>query len=343
MGSSPELSLEENSKNDRAVPRHWSSYRIPLVVAVSSFSAGLLIWLVREIYLYWNNVRLVNFLAAWIPFVLSILVAFVPEHKMSIWKKILWRSAVIAAGFMWSAVLWHQQVVTELAAKEQQEGILAKAVTQSNQHSDQQIGVVRSDVQSVKTDVQGIKGDVLNINDAISKSTSTINESIGKVGKPAPPELARLHFSFYTEETDHSGMSGPTEVRVSDGPVVSVDIQVTAVGNVMAKNGQITLRICNSCEYAAEPEGFIKIPQHPSDRVMHFDQLYPNVYSPKITLKIIPPLDRRYNAFYVGGYYSCENCPPVDTKSGQSLRVVLARQVVVPHFLAKEIASESRK
>jgi hypothetical protein len=99
-------------------------------------------------------------LAAWISFVLSF--AFVPEHKMSTTKKILWRSGVIAVGFIWSVVLWHQQVITDKTAKEDQERIVTKAVTQSNEHSDKQIGAVRQDVQGVETDMQGVKRDLEN-------------------------------------------------------------------------------------------------------------------------------------------------------------------------------------
>src|SRR5258707_14704092 len=89
------------------------SLRPALWVAFGSSSACALVWLGWGIYLYWNDVRLVNFLAAWIPFVLSILVAFVPEHKMTTAKKYLWRGGVMFVGLAWSIVLWHQQVVTD--------------------------------------------------------------------------------------------------------------------------------------------------------------------------------------------------------------------------------------
>jgi hypothetical protein len=112
------------------------------------------------VYVYWNEPKIVNFVAAWIPFVLSLLLAFVLEHKMGTPKRILWRTGVIAVGFIWSAVLWHSQVITGRTANEDRKGILRQAVVESNQHSDQQIRQVRSVVQGLRDDMKGVKKDL---------------------------------------------------------------------------------------------------------------------------------------------------------------------------------------
>src|SRR5216684_8879088 len=74
------------------------SYRTALYVAGTSVATCAILWLSWGIYLYWNDLKLVNFLAAWIPFVLSLLLAFVPEHEMTPVKKFFWRSSVIGIG-----------------------------------------------------------------------------------------------------------------------------------------------------------------------------------------------------------------------------------------------------
>jgi hypothetical protein len=176
------------------VPKRMS-LRIASWVSLGSVAACAIIWMSRGIYVYWNDGRIVNFLAAWIPFVLSILLAFVPEREMTTIKKLLWRSSVIAVGFAWSVVLWHQQVIADQQAKSDQQQIVADAVGKSNQHSDQQIGAVRTDVQGVKSDMQAVKRDLENkFGEAISKSTSSLSESIVKAGKP---ELAHVQFTFW--------------------------------------------------------------------------------------------------------------------------------------------------
>jgi hypothetical protein len=95
---------------------------------------------------WWSDPTIINFLAAWIPFVISIFIAFVPEHEMTSRQKWIWRSGGIIIGFIWSVVLWHQQVIVGLEAKRDQTEIVTKAVTQSNQHADEKIAGVRDDV-----------------------------------------------------------------------------------------------------------------------------------------------------------------------------------------------------
>jgi hypothetical protein len=293
------------------------SFRVPLWVAVASFSACGLFWLFWGIYLYWNDVRLVNFLAAWIPFVLSILLAFVPEHKMSTKKKVLWRSSVIFIGFVWSVVLWHQQVITDLEAKKDQTAIVTQAVTQSNQHSDEQIGAVRSDVQGVKSDVQGVKKD---LQDTVKKSTSSLSESIGKVGKPEPPQLAKLRFTLWTDATNSEQFPLVTEttLQVHEGSV-AVEFTIQNIADVSAEDGELWIRICGDCRFAKEPEGFNHFKGAPEqDRHKAFQRMLPGIALEKMTAEIVPPPIG--NRFEVDLFYGCKNCV-VATKPGPNKQI----------------------
>lgn len=154
------------------------SYKIPLYVAATSIAACVLSYIFLETWLRWNDIVFVNFVSAWIPLALSILLAFVPEHRMTRANKYLWRGAVIFVGFVWSIVLWHQQVVTQAQAERDQQNAINAAVQKSNEHSHQSMGQLRSDVVGIKNEVQS----------DISKSTLDISKSIVGMRPSAPLE-----------------------------------------------------------------------------------------------------------------------------------------------------------
>ena len=57
------------------------SLRTPLVVGGVGLGMCACAYLGFGLYIYWDSSKLIKFLAAWIPFVLSILFAFVPSGK----------------------------------------------------------------------------------------------------------------------------------------------------------------------------------------------------------------------------------------------------------------------
>jgi hypothetical protein len=286
-------------------------------IAASTVCVCALAWLCRGLYIHHrDDLKFVNFLAAWIPFVLSLLVAFVPESKMSTLKKILWRTVVIVVGFVWSVVLWQQQLLTEKTATADQERIVKTAIAKSNEHSDQQIDVVRSDVQGVKTEMQGVKKDLATqISDTVSQSTSRLSESIGKVNKPIPPELARLQFTFWSADPNLASLIPIKETTLQlHQESVSVEFAVGNVGKVPAEDGELWIRICQECRFAKEPEGFDHLKGMPDqDRHRTFQRLLPGVYLEKMTAEIIPPPIG--NRFAIDLFYGCKNCE-VATKPG---------------------------
>jgi hypothetical protein len=281
--------------------------------------ACALVWICRGIYIHHrDDLKFVNFLAAWIPFVLSLLVAFVPESKMSTAKKIGWRTVVIAVGFVWSVVLWQQQLLAENSATADQERIVTTAVTRSNEHSDQQIGGVRSDVQGVKTDMQGVKKDLeTKINDTISKSTSSLSESIGKVKLP-PSEKASYEASLWPATLTDWPIREKSLPKVNGVVTLSFSFRVK---NHMAKQTRLWLRLCRGCKYAKEPLGFQNLSPHPgegddpNERTLIIGDFLPNIAYTPISVDVIPPADQ--TVFLVGVLVGCENCDPINPDSPQ--------------------------
>jgi len=108
----------------------------------------------------WNNEQYINFWVAWIPFAISILLAFLPDRDMKPAARVSWRVLVILCGLFYSILLWHQQRLAANSSSHQQEQILNQAVTQSNNFTGQKIGAVQQDVQGVKNDIGGVKTDL---------------------------------------------------------------------------------------------------------------------------------------------------------------------------------------
>ena len=174
------------------------SVRRPIWIALTGFAACALSFLLFGLYLYWNSPKLINFLAAWIPFVLSILFAFVPSVKemKHAWIKWTWRSGVLAVGFFWSVMLWHQQDLTDQANSKQTQEAIQTAVTDANRHADEKIGGVQHQVETLGTNLGETTKE---ISSQLGKTETDLTNTIGKVGKPEPPEPAKLEFSLWKE------------------------------------------------------------------------------------------------------------------------------------------------
>ena len=208
-----------------------------------------LLWLGWGVHRYWNDVKLVNFLAAWIPFVLSILLAFIPDSQMSKKKRILWRTCVIGAGLAWSIVLWHQQVIADMATKQDQAKIVSDAVTKSNEHSDQQIAGVRTDVQ---TETKALNDKLTSLSEQVKSVNGNVSRAI-----PLPPQYAKLQFSLYSGPTTMLPITTKSLSPDKDG-VFNVDFVVTNISETSGKSVELWVYICDDCAFAEEPKGFDK-------------------------------------------------------------------------------------
>lgn len=281
------------------------SLRVSLVVGVTGFTACACAFFALGLYIYWDSPRLINFLAAWIPFILSVLFAFVPSGKemKHQWIKWTWRGGVLVVGFFWSIMLWHQQDLSDRASAAQTKNALGSAVSQANDHADQQFKKVQDQVSDVKNNLKTTEN---NIATKLDQSTSTLNAGLGKVGKPEPAEPAKLTFSLW--DTTAS----------ADKPVLSKIVQPDKDGNFPVEfsflNGSestaeaidIWIRVCDECSFSKEPDGFEKpagIDEHLRHRVI--GSLNPSVNFEKMTILVKSPL---LGHFQIGFKYACKTC-----------------------------------
>src|ERR1035441_5305615 len=69
------------------------------------------------------DLKLTNFLAAFWPFAISVFAAFIPDLEKIDKMRPIWRIGIVAAGLMYSLILWHQQSVALDSSRHDQEHI----------------------------------------------------------------------------------------------------------------------------------------------------------------------------------------------------------------------------
>lgn len=270
--------------NSRLLRRVWYIFGAGCVVAATISGS---VWLFH----HWNEPDLqtvvVNFVVAWIPFVLAILIAFVPDLRKA---HIAWRIGIVAVGLVWSILLAKQQVLSVRAARKDQQQAIMEAVDKSDEHTDQQIARVRSDVQSL---TKGIGGQLSALDKDLSASISEV--------KPPPAKVAALRVNFWDYSSSIISMHGG-----ADG-VFTLDFTATNTSEVVANGGDMWIEVCQGCLFAEEPTGFDK-PNGSAETVRHrtFGILNPGVSLAKMTIQVKP--SKQFQSFEVAWRYSCGTC-----------------------------------
>ena len=285
------------------------------------------VWIPRV----WGDLRFVNYFVAFIPTILSILFAFVIDKELERHMRTMWRIGIVACGILYSVALWHQQELTDKSNLETQKTIVSDAVKQANSHSDEKFVDVHKEVQGVKADVQGVKKDLADqIDKTVSKSTFSLNESIGKVGKPVSPEAARVLFSLWKDNvSDGVPELTRTVSQGSDGNF-SVDFSFTDVSTTTAESLDVWILIGEVCSYVKEPTGFENpsgtIPQQ---RHITIPLLNPGTSFQKTTLLLKCSLSPPFK-MAVGFKYSCKTCGKMGEVQKAQVTVVPKGQIILP-------------
>lgn len=195
------------------------SLRRPLVIAGWCFIATASAWLIRFVFVYWDNPRFINFAAASIPTVLAILIAFNPNLREAGMR---WKIAIVGIGFILSIIAWRQILVSEReqakSGREQARTVaeaisaaVSQSVEKSNKHSDQHS---EEQTEAVKKELHtGIKQFADSVTGEFTKDAATIAEK----AKPHRPDIAKLTFSFVW----------PTLLR-KDMPATTVHVHAVA-------------------------------------------------------------------------------------------------------------------
>jgi hypothetical protein len=137
----------------------------------------------------------------------------------------------------------------------------------------------------------------------IDDTKKELRATQAKLVVPKPtlvPSFYMLNYSFQPPILEANGTRSP------DGNV-SVEFVIVNSSNVSAIRGEIVLRICQICQYAKEPEGFVKRNgASDNEGSKLFEHILPNSIAEKMTAEITVPLNVR--RFEVDVTVICENC-----------------------------------
>jgi hypothetical protein len=318
------------------------SLRLPLRLAGVQILACIGVVVLRVIYVYgatfWQNATAINFIAVWIPAAIGIAVAFVPDKDLERHMRLRWRLTIATFFVLWSVVLWRQQVLTEQNERIQQAALLNSAVTQSNFYTGQQFDKTQGQITEVKNSVAETEKD---LDSRVDQSTSTISTDLGKVGKPDPPEPAKLQFTLWKADLIDTDFPLENEdVYQQDDGTVSVDYMVRNVSASAADSIDIWVHICKKCSYAKEPDGFEK-PAGIDDQSRHrnIGLLNPGVSYQKSTVvfKVDPEVFSSGSARVgISFSYSCKNCGNLKSTKDFVLTVI-SFAPGLPHITAPKL------
>jgi hypothetical protein len=263
----------------------------------------------------WGSLRLVNTVVNLTPTFLAILFAFVVDKDLADRMRWRWlfRSFVICCGIGLSLLLWHQQSLADIQSQNQIQTAVNQAVDKANAHSDEQFGKVQTKVGTLDTKVDGLGTQIGNTKDSISeslnKATGDLNTSLGKVGKPDPPELAKLQFSFVSLDATTEPIETLAVQQAPDG-TISFPFIVRNISNVQAEGVDIWVNICKVCTYAEEPADFEHVKgAREWERHRVIPAINAGVGFGIMTIKLKAPLGfPSIGTSFVG---SCKNCGPL--------------------------------
>lgn len=290
------------------------SLRVPIFIASSSAAASVAMVAARWLFLHWADPdlqqRLVNFGAAWIPFVVSIILAWLPDWEKKRKASMMWRAVIVIAGLAWSVILWRQQTLSLESSRRDQQQLLDAAIEKSNQHSDAQITQVRKELETVnkhsyeetKSVKYALKTTTDTLTGALSKTASDLGQTISKT---PIARKAILQFTFPTLERNTVPIR-QISLSMTDG-VVKVPFTFGNISDESAIGVEIWVKVCDGCRYAKEPEGFTHLrgaDEH--DRYRTFGTTNPDVFFEVMSVEVTPPLG--VDGFDIALRSACQNC-----------------------------------
>lgn len=163
---------------------------------------------------------------------------------------------------------------------------------------------------------------------AVSGTTHTAPSTPAADGQESAPATdngkAQLLFTFRDPLNEMPKLE--TTVSVKDNVAV-VRLTVKTLGDIPARNGKLFIRLCERCSWVEAPHDFLaEDGKHSRDRSTEFRHLLPGTVIPTMEIKVGVPDDPIFDHFNIEGFYTCDNCPPVDAGKPQRLLVNLIRE-----------------
>jgi hypothetical protein len=143
--------------------------------------------------------------------------------------------------------------------------------------------------ENLQKEIVALKADLGHTRKALDSPKAEMVASLGKVG-----------FNLENIERKDTYVE-----RRADG-TVEFELAVMNTSRVQARDGTVFVRVCASCEFAQEPQGFHRVERAPSkDRLRSFDRVEPH-FGLSILLRIRPP--EGSHQFQMIVTTTCGNC-----------------------------------
>jgi hypothetical protein len=209
----------------------------------------------------WSSARAFSFLKDWLPAVVGVAVGVVPGSDWDQKMKTRYRVAVVVVGFIYSAVLYRAQTLSDSESTKQLTVAVGTAVSQANDHSDKQFDKVTKGVEGVDQKLSdttvSLTTDIQRTDDAIHETSDRLDSSIGRVGKPVPPERPKLAFSLWRDGLTQVEFPLESEsLQPNADGTFNVQFVLKNVSPTVAEGIEVWVQVCDQCAFATEPNSF---------------------------------------------------------------------------------------
>ncbi|HEY2459488.1 MAG TPA: hypothetical protein VGI16_01705 [Candidatus Acidoferrum sp.] len=139
----------------------------------------------------------------------------------------------------------------------------------------------------------------------LSRELLAVNKELGEAESKLQQPKARFVATFATPYYDQIPIGQAIATRVPEG--FKIDFGILNVSEVTASRGEIIVKLCDVCQFAAEPKDFGRATSAPdTERIRHFDQIHEHDVLEDMSATIVVPLT--VTEFEFGIIVKCDNC-----------------------------------
>jgi cell division protein FtsL len=144
-------------------------------------------------------------------------------------------------------------------------------------------------------------------NEDLVRQLSSTQEQLKAAEAKFEQPKATLTAAFWRQDVAWDNLQQNTTVSKRPDGSVLLDVVVGNRGPTAAVNGAFTIRLCQACKFAKEPNGFTHLEGSSDyDRQQSFDRFLPTSMATKFTLEMFPPAGSP--DFQIAIIFSCVNC-----------------------------------
>jgi hypothetical protein len=207
--------------------------------------------------------------------------------------------------------------------------IVTEAVHEASNHTDEQIGIVRTDLkdatqhsdQQINSIRNDFKGSMVAVTGLISKTANDLSSEISKVNKLEPPERPVLQFTLWGDGKSASLPLTVYPLKANKDGTFGVDFSFTNTSEALASKVDFWVQVCDGCTYSKETPGFDR-PAGLEEHVRH--RFLPGIVNPGTSFEkttVFVKTVRSLPWFDVEFRYTCETCGKVS--DNQVMRILV--------------------